>query len=243
MASTIKITNLVDMKSQVRLVVLKEINKIVKSHLLKDIEDEIIDAILRRFRSTAIYRGIKGSYPNDEVRDYQAIFGLTDIDAREAIKEMEYIFKTYVSVDLKIEERNNKVAYIIQIKYPKLNKYFIGMPGGSYTYEHKKLTFGGSRFRTTKYEYTELEIPWMEWFIYGADVAGQVDFDINEKDFAVSRSQRAVMRRTKDSGLYWDWDGIDIAETIINDPKLKIRFLEIVNDSIRTTITNNLGNI
>jgi hypothetical protein len=238
--SSVKITNIQDVRLQIRVIALREINKIIKRHLLKDLEKEIINTILRRFRATSIYRGIKGSYPGDETRDYQAIFGLTDILARQAIKDMEYIFRNYVTIDLAMEEKNTQVKYILKIKYPKLNDYFIGMASGSYTYDYTVIRFRG---RERDFQTEQLEIPWMNWFINGEEVEASIDWDLSEKDMAVSRSQRAVMKRTTATDAGWEWDGIDIAEVVINNPKLKNALLLVLNSTIIETINNNLGKI
>jgi hypothetical protein len=185
--------------------------------------------VLVYFRRHPIIQGISGKYPNNEDKDIQAIFGLTDSLSEDAIQEILSVVENSITITYRRE--GVKYKFFIKTDNDMLND-IIKIPSATYDYEVTLVNFHGAK---RKYTQEERSIPWLFWLLNGANAEADLTFDLDGDQAARSRSGRAVMERPGVGD--WVWEGqSDFITEIGTNPKLIEEISQIFKDELQRQI-------
>lgn len=216
--------------------------KLLKRETAKEMEPAIklaMPRIAERIRSRFIVylknhpviKGLNGAYPNDHNKDLQAIFGLSDQVAYDAIQQIVDVVENSITVTY--IRRGSTYRFFIKSEDDLIEK-ISNISDAVYSYTTTDVSFGGNKvFRKTK---REARIPWLDWLLNGASVEADIEFDL---DLATqgknSRTQRAIMiNRNKGD---WDFEGVgDFVSEISQSEKFLSKIGNIFDEVVQSEI-------
>jgi len=228
---TVKITNRREFTRGIAQEVINQMMPAVFEESHKDLEIITAEEIKRSFGENEIVKGIFGFYQGDEDRDIQAIFGLTDILAKDfvnfTINEIEN------SLDFKISRQrdrygrfaaSNTITVNLSLNaQDRFTQAILNSPYSSYLNEAKKKI--------------QFEIPWLDWLINGFRTEASLEFDLTSIQIINSRSKRAIM----DGDGGWTWRGNNFLSDIFSDESFLDRSEKRIKDYLEQQIGRLFG--
>ena len=230
----LELRRVAEAKEGIRREALKQINRILRPTFDDVIRPEVKKLFLKAMSRNDIIRGIQGYFPEDEEKDIQAIFGLSDEDAEEAIQEMIRIVESSLQTEFKVfyPEGKTQIRYTFRFFWEDLEKNIREMESATYRYEYKETVFGrgGGQY---SYPYT---VFWINWLLDGVSVDAELTFDDNSKGLALAKTRSGRARMLRSSTDYWSWPGTNFIEDIVYSPyfreKLNVLYTKLLEKEI-----------
>lgn len=182
--------------------------------------DDIKQIFMDGFGKHDVIQGLLGYFPGDQEKDLQALFGLSDEVAYQAVTEMADMVRQHIvikidplSVSNQYGKTFSKRTFVITVSFDGMEAAIRNIPHGSYEYLYKSTKFTGGQGTQSS---NILTVPWINWLFEGATTEAAISFEYDENKY-VSRSERAVMVREDNSGWTYNPRGSFVEEILSND--------------------------
>jgi hypothetical protein len=241
--ANLKLIRVAEAKEGARREAIAQINRILKPTFNEMILPDVKRLFLAAMGRNDIIKGILGYFPDDEDKDIQAIFGLSDYMASDAIEEMISVVESSLHTEFKISYPPGKttIRYTFRFFWKDLEKNIRNMKNAEYVYAYKTTSFG--KFNRQYIDEEDYYLPWIQWLLDGVYLDSELTFEDNSKGTALqkTRSRRARMLRLSTSG--WSWEGVNFIEQVVYSPYFVEKLNKLYTEKIRKEILSGIRSL
>lgn len=217
--------------------VINKMNPLIQKDFAVEFQPFVKDRFLKSFERNDVVLGLSGFYEGEgEEKDLQAVFGLDDATAKNALSEMYRVVQDTINITFELFTLgSDKIGYRLTFYYDNLEHALRGIEDAEYPYEYQVVTFSGNKQNARRT--TTLTIPWLQWLLDGAQTQASIEFDLDQQAYdGHSRSGRAIMHRT---GEGWTWFGKNFIEDIANSQK----FIDDIEDIMAEKLSKKIASL